>query len=124
MSLDVRLGPESIRPAVEGALSRRGLGLAWEDKPGALYSLVLVDIARGRQELRLYTSRPEVDLSRLEMLGLPRLGQGDHVLDLTTTFGADVDALTQPDSERRARRFDPLNPGAMTYQRFQFMVTP
>jgi len=45
------------------------------------------------------------------------------VLDLTTTPGASLDELTQPDLRQRKHRFDPHVAGATTYQRFRFMVT-
>jgi len=123
IALDVPMGPDTVRPTIEGVLSRRGLGLAWDPRATGLFSLVLVDVVRGRQAVRAFTSETAVTLTRLEALGLGRLDQGDHVLDLTTTPGADVETFTDPDGEARRARFDRSSPGATTYQRFQFQVT-
>lgn len=124
VALDLPLAPETIRPALEGTLSRRGLGLAWSAASPGLASVVLVDVARGQQRFRAFTSDAEIGLQRLEALGLARLDPGDHVFDLTTTPGATVDELTQPDERQRRHRFDSHVPGATTYQRFRFQVTP
>jgi hypothetical protein len=123
VALDVPMTPEPLRPLIEGTLSRRGQGIAWDARSPALASLVLVDLARGRQRFRAFTSESEIALKRLEALGLRRLDPGDHVFDLMTTPGATVDELTQPDEHQRARRFDVHVPGATTYQRFRFQVT-
>ena len=122
--IDVPPAPESVRPALEGTLSRRAVGLAWAAASPGLASVVLVDLARGRQQFRAFTSESEIGLHRLEALGLARLDPGDHVFDLTTTPGANVDELTQPDERQRRQRFDIHVPGATTYQRFRFQVTP
>jgi hypothetical protein len=123
VSIDVPSAPETMRPAMEGTLSRRGPGFGWDGRAPALASLVVVDLARGRQRFHAFTADAEVPLARLEALGLAKLEPGEHVLDLTTTPGTSVDELTQPDPRQRKGRFDPQVPGATTYQRFQFMVT-
>lgn len=125
VSLYVPRPPEVLRPAMEGQLSR-GKGLAWnaEAKATALASLVIVDLARGRQRLRAFSTETELSLRRFEALGLPRLERGEHVLDLTSTPGADIDELTEPDAAKRLRRFDVTVPGSVTHQRVRFVVTP
>jgi hypothetical protein len=123
VALDVPMAPEPIRPAMEGTLSRRGVGLAWDGQTPSLASVVLVDLARGKQRFRAFTAEPEIALRRLEALGLARLEPGEHVFDLTTTPGAIVDELTDPDEHRRKSRVDVHVPGATTYQRFRFVVT-
>jgi hypothetical protein len=122
VSLDLPLAPVTLRPALEGQLSRSGKGLAWDGREPGLATVVLVDLARGRQRFRAYTAETEIALERLEALGLARLEPGEHVLDLTTTPGVNVDALTAPDERHRRRRFDMQVPGATTYQRFRFVV--
>lgn len=124
VSLDVPLAPSTTRPATEGQLSRGGKGLAWDGREPGLASLVVVDLARGRQRFRVFTEESEIALQRFEALGLGRLEQGEHVLDLTTTPGTTLDQLTQPNEALRRRRFDTKVPGATTFQRFRFMVTP
>ena len=121
--LDVPAAPEPIRPEMEGTLSRRGAGLAWDGDGPALASLVVVDLARGKQRFRAFTSEPELALRRLEALGLPRLEPGEHVLDLTTTPGKIVDEVAEPDEHTRRSRADVHVPGQATYQRFRFLVT-
>ena len=118
------MSPEPRRPALEGSLSRRGTGFAWSTRAPGLASLVLIDVARGRQRFRALTADGDVDLRRLEALGLGRLEVGEHVFDLTTTPGMDVDTLTEPDARLRRSRFDFHAPGSATYQRFRFQVTP
>lgn len=122
IALEVPMGPDTVRPAVEGVLSRRGLGVAWDARASGLFSLVLVDVVRGRQAVRAFTSETAIALTRLEALGLPRLDQGEHVLDLTTTPGADLESFADPDGDARFARFDRSVPGSTTYQRFQFTV--
>jgi len=130
VALEVPEPPEPVRPAVEGILSRTGAGVAFRPRPPALpggrglYSLVLVDVGRGRQVARIYASEPEIPLARMEALGVASLSVGAHVLDLTATGGADVDAFADPDPRARAQRFDAAVAGATTYQRFRFDVTP
>jgi hypothetical protein len=124
VSLDVPPPPEPTRPATEGQLSRAGKGLAWDLRAPALAAVVVVDLARGRQRFRAFTAEAEVSLRRFEALGLDRLDRGEHMLDLTTTAGATVDELTEPDDQERLRRFDAKVPGSTTYQRFRFVVTP
>lgn len=123
VALDVPVAPEPIRPEMEGTLSRRGVGLAWDGHAPALASIVLVDLARGKQRFRAFTSEPELALRRLEALGLARLEPGEHVFDLTTTPGAIVDELAEPDEHTRRSRADVRVPGGSTYQRFRFLVT-
>lgn len=123
VALDVPTAPEVIRPAMEGTLSRRALGLAWDGHAPALASLVLADLGRGKQRFRAFTASPEISLARLDALGLPRLEPGEHVIDLTTTPGATVDELTDPDPLQRRDRFDVHVAGGTTYQRFRFVVT-
>ncbi len=123
IALDVPAVPEPLRPSIEGAFSRRARALVWDARAPALASVVLVDLATGQQRFRAFTADPLVSLRRLEALGLPRIAQGAHVLDLTTTPGATVDELTDPDDLHRRDRFDVHVAGGSTYQRFQFVVT-
>lgn len=123
VALDVPVAPEPIHPSIEGTLSRRGTGLSWDGHAPALASVVLVDLARGKQRFRAFTSEAEISFRRLEDLGLPRLEPGEHVFDLTTTPGAIVDELTEPDEHARRSRADVHVAGATTYQRFRFVVT-
>ncbi|MBS2014366.1 MAG: carboxypeptidase regulatory-like domain-containing protein [Deltaproteobacteria bacterium] len=124
VALAVPLGPELVRPTAEGRLSRRGAGYAWAAKARGLHTLVVADLARGRQVMRAHTSDPSLALTAVEALGVRRLEPGEHVLDLTSRADADVDELTQPDERVRTRRFGREAPGAETYQRFRFVVTP
>jgi hypothetical protein len=124
IALDVPAVPDSVRPTLEGALSRTGAGLAWDGHAPALASVVLVDLAHGQQRFRAFTAEAVVPLRRLEELGLRRLEIGEHVLDLTTTPGATVDELTDPDEGHRKERFGTQVAGGSTYQRFQLVVTP
>jgi hypothetical protein len=124
VALDVPGVPEPLRPEVEGTLSRRARALVWGAQPPSLASVVLLDLASGQQRVRAFTTDAEVSLRRVEALGLPRIAQGPHVLDLTTTPGATVDELTDPDAQRRKDRFDVHVAGGTTYQRFRFVVTP
>ena len=123
VALDVPMAPDPIRPSMEGTLSRRGVGLAWDGQTPGLASVVLVDLVRGKQRFRAFTAEREISLRRLEALGLARLEPGEHVFDLSTTPGAIVDELTEPDAHRRKSRVDVHVPGATTYQRFRFLVT-
>jgi hypothetical protein len=124
VSLVLPAAPAPVRPAVDGALSRRGLGLAWAGASPALASVALLDVGRAALLFRAYTSQPAIALARLEGLGLARLEPGAHVLEVTTTPGANVDELTQPDAAARRARFDVHVPGASAYQRFHFQITP
>ncbi|MBX3185546.1 MAG: hypothetical protein KF819_00970 [Labilithrix sp.] len=124
VAIDVPAVIETVRPALEGILSRRGVGLAWDAARPALAGLVVVDLARSGHLFRAFTSESEIPPGRLLALGVPRFEQGDHVLDLTTTPDATIDDLTQPDEALRRRRFDEKSPGAATVQRFRFQVTP
>jgi hypothetical protein len=124
VALEVPSAPEAIRPGVEGTLSRRGGGLAWGRHPPGLASVVVVDAVRGKQLFRAFTSEADITLPRLEALGIPKLHPGDHVFDMTTTPGAIVDELADPDEHRRKSRFDVHVPGSITYERFRFTVTP
>ena len=123
VAIDLPVTPQPMRPVLDGELSRRGLGLAWSAAERGLASLVLVDLRRGQQLFRVFTAEAEIGLHRLRELGLPLLEPGDHVFDLTTTPGANVDELTQPDQRQRQKRFDIHVPGGITYQRFRFKVT-
>lgn len=122
VSLDVPTPPATVRPALEGQLSSAGKGFSWTEGARGLVSLVVVDLARGRQRFRAFTAQSEIPLQRIEALGLERLERGEHVLDLTTTPGATLDGLTQPHDEP-GRRPIAEAPGAMTYQHFRFVVT-
>jgi len=124
MTLDVPIAPEPIRPALEASLSSHGIGLAWDGATRALASLAVVDNGRRRQRFRVFTAEAQVSLKRIEALGLGRLLPGEHVFDLTTTPNMTVDQLTQPDAKQHTGRFDVHAPGARTYQRFAFQVTP
>ena len=124
VAVDVPSAPVPVRPALEGTLSRHGAGLAWTPPGPGLAALVLVDLTHARQRLRAFTADAAIDLRRLEALGLARLEPGEHVFDLTTSPGSSVDELTQPDARFRRDRFDTRSPGAATYQRFRFTVTP
>ena len=124
VALDVPPVPEPLRPEIEGTFTRRARALVWGARAPALASVVLVDLASGQQRFRAFTTDAEVSLRRIEALGLRRIAQGAHVLDLTTTPGATVDELTDPDEHHRKDRFDVHVAGATTYQRFRFVVTP
>lgn len=124
LTLDVPMAPEPIRPALEASLSSHGIGLAWDGTTQALASLAVVDSVRNRQRFRVFTAESEVSLKRIEALGLGRLLPGEHVFDLTTTPNMTVDQLTHPDAKQHSGRFDLHAPGARTYQRFAFQVTP
>lgn len=124
VALDVPTTPETLRPELEGTFSRRARALVWDGHAPALASVVLVDLARGEQRFRVLTAEPEVPLRRLEALGLRRVTTGAHLLDLTTTPGATVDELTDPDDAHRKDRFDVHVAGGTTYQRFRFTITP
>ena len=124
VALDVPAAPEPLHPSIDGSLSRRGVVLAWDEHGPALASVVLVDLARGKQRFRAFTSQSAIDLRRLEALGLPRLEPGEHVFDLTTTPDAIVDELAEPDEHARRARKSVHVPGSTTYQRFRFVVTP
>ncbi|MDB5217449.1 MAG: hypothetical protein JWO86_5376 [Myxococcaceae bacterium] len=123
VALTVPAVPEPMRPALEGPFSRRERALVWDGHAPALASVVLVDLARSEQRFRVFTAEPDVPLRRLEALGLRRIDHGAHVLDLTTTPGATVDELTDPDESHRKDRFDLRVAGGTTYQRFRFTVT-
>ncbi len=129
--LDVPMGPEPLRPLADGQMSRHGLGFAWDastpnggTQMHALYTLAVADLGRGRQVVRAFGTEPEVAIDRLVALGLARPEPGEHVLDLVTLPGADVDSFTDPDVHTRRGRFSPTKPGSQTYQRFRFVVTP
>jgi hypothetical protein len=124
VALDVPATPDTLRPELEGTFSRRARALVWDGHAPALASVVLVDLARGEQRFRVLTAEPEVPLRRLEALGLRRVATGPHLLDLTTTPGATVDELTDPDDAHRKDRFDVHVAGGTTYQRFRFTITP
>lgn len=124
VALDVPAVPQPLRPGIEGAFSRRARALVWDTRTPALASVVVVSLATGQQRFRAFTADADVSLWRLEALGLPRIEQGAHVLDLMTTPGATVDELTDPDELHRRDRFDVHVAGGTTYQRFQFVVTP
>jgi hypothetical protein len=124
VTLVLPAAPVPVRPVVDGTLSRRGLGLAWDGASPALASVALLDVGRAALRFRAYTSQPAIALARLEGLGLAKLDPGDHVLEVTTIPGASVDELAQPDAAARRERFDVHVPGASAYQRFRFQITP
>ena len=124
VALDVPPLPEPLRPELEGTFSRRARALVWDSGAPALASVVLVDLGRGQQRFRAFTAAGEVSLRGLEALGLARVENGAHLLDLTTTPGATVDELTDPDEQHRKDRFDVHVAGGTTYQRFRFTITP
>jgi hypothetical protein len=124
VSLVLPAAPAPVRPVVDGALSRRGLGLAWDGASPALASVALLDVGRAALLFRAYTSQPAMALARLEALGLAKLEPGDHELEVTTTPGANVDELAEPDAAARRERFDVHVAGASAYQRFRFKITP
>ncbi|MDB4944364.1 MAG: hypothetical protein JWP97_3898 [Labilithrix sp.] len=124
VTLDLAPPPVPLRPAPGGEISAHAAGLTWQGDTRALASLVVVDAARGQQRLRAFTSEPQLAYDRLIALGLGRLEPGAHVVDLATTPGLDVDALTEPDETAREERSGIDQPGRSSYQRFGFTVTP
>jgi hypothetical protein len=133
--LDVVPGPEIVRPAVGATLSRRGLGFEWHatgptgegrrrDPSGpSLATLAVSDRVRGTLRFRVITTTEEVSLSRLSMLGVPRLELGDHELDLSTMNGVAMDDVVSSDVATRRKHLDKTRPGAAAYLRVPFQVT-
>ena len=124
VAFDLPTPPAPLRPTMAGDFSRRGAGFAWDGTHPGLAELVVVDATHGGEKLHAFTADAEVSLKRLDALGLARLRQGEHTMDLTTTPGMTADELTEPDAPKRRERFDVDSPGAITYQRFRFVVTP
>ena len=124
VAIGLPAAPEPLYPAPGGELARHGLGVGWKTVDNGLSMVALVDLARSKQRLLAYTSGAELPVDRLDALGVGRLDPGTHVMDLTTIPAATVDDLTQPNDRLRLPRFDHHVPGALTYQRFRFVVTP
>jgi hypothetical protein len=124
IGIDVMAGPDIVRPATGGTLSRRGLGFEWSSSSAAVLStLTVVDTARGAARFRVVTTGHEVPLERLAAIGLPKLGLGKHLLDLTTSPRVGIDDAVSPDAEVRRRREDYTHAGDLTRLRVPFEVT-
>lgn len=124
IELEIAPGPEIVRPASDGTLSRRGLGFAWRSLGiAALSTLTVADTTRGSVRFRVMTAGEEVSFARLAQLGLPKLELGDHVLDLWTYPGGGAEDAVSPDSALRRRRTDRSRAGVATYLRVPFQVT-
>lgn len=125
VSLDVTVGPDLVRPAASGSLSRRGAGFEWLAPPGGVLStLTVTDISHGAARFRVFTMDPRAPLARLAQLGLSKLEVGNHVLDLSTSPHFGVEDAVSPDVVLRRRRENRALPGATTYLRVPFQVTP
>lgn len=122
--LDLAVGPELVRPAHGGALSRRGLDFSWRS-PGAaaLSTLTVVDTTRACVRYRVHTDGGVVSNTRLAQLGVPELMLGAHAVDLATAPGVGVDEAVSPDPATRRRRSDRSRPGMSTHLRVLFEVT-
>ncbi len=122
--MEIAAGPEIVRPASGGTLSRRGLGFEWRSLGiAALSTLTVADTTRGSVRFRVSTTAQEVPFARLARLGLPKLELGDHVLDLSTAPRASADDAVSPDSLVRRQRSDRSRPGMTTYLRIPFQIT-
>ncbi|WP_146653712.1 hypothetical protein [Labilithrix luteola] len=106
-------------------VSRRGPGIGWTG-PDGVSTVVLVDLQRGLQRFRLVTAEREVSLRRLEALGIPRPDPGQHALDIETQVHGTVDGVADVTApiEPLPSSLDQREPGASTYTRFGFVVTP
>jgi len=124
IELEVAAGPEIVRPAAGGNMSRRGVGFAWRSFGiAALSTLTVSDTIRGSVRFRVTTPGHEVSLARLAQLGLPRLELGDHLLDLSTFPGARADDAVSPNPALRRRHGDRARAGMTTHLRVPFQVT-
>lgn len=102
-------------------VSRRGPGISWTGSEGTS-TVVLVDVRRGLQRVRLVTAEREVPFARLAALGIPRPDPGEHSVDIETRVNVTIDAVT---SSGTAPTLAPnREPSASTYARFGFLVTP
>lgn len=124
IDLEPVVPPTPVRPERDGAMSRRGAGMAWTSPTKGLATVTLIDAARNVMRLRAVTEGDEIPIAQLLTLGLARLEPGPHVIDIATHAGEGVDHAASPDPLVRRRRFDPRVAGRATYQRYPFMVTP
>jgi hypothetical protein len=127
VTLAVVHGPEIVRPAASGTLSRRGLGFAWSNvETNGLSTLTVVDVARARARFRVVTVGHELTLAKLSTLGLPRLDSGDHFVDVrgAPAPAGGMDDVVSPDPVLRHRPFDRAQAGTATQVRIPFQVTP
>ncbi len=126
IDVNLILGPEMIRPSLDGRISRRGLGFEWTNElPGTfLHQLTVSDLGHGRMRFRVFTNGTSFTLGRLETLGIAKLKTGPHLLDLTTTEGLVADDVTSPDDRQRRRGVDATRSARVTYQRLGFNVMP
>ncbi len=125
LTFGIAPGPELLRPQPDGALARRGTGFAWSSATGpALFSLLVVDLARGVPRFRVHTNEPEVAFARLRALGISRLEPGQHLLELASVPSAAVQDVLSEDVDVRHRHRDPTRPGAVMRIRVPFTVTP
>ena len=124
IALELAAGPEMVRPETGGSFSQRGLGFEWSAMDvGALYTLTVVDTARGGARFRVLTAEHEVPLGRLAQLGLPKLDLGDHIADLSASPRVEVADAASPDPAVRRQRQDRTRPGVTTRLRIPFQVT-
>lgn len=112
----------AVSPRAGTNVSRRGPGVSWTGSEG-VSTVVLVDVARGLQRVRLVTAEREISFARLAALGIPRPDPGQHTIDIETEVAASVDGVTSSD-ETRATVPRGREPSASTYARFGFVVTP
>lgn len=116
IAIDLPQPSAPSRPQPDGVLSRRAAEIAWRGQ--GLASVVLVDVGRRRERFRLVTDEASVSFARLERLGVARPQPGEHVLDVTTRPGEDVDSRAAPPSPPGS------SAAAASYQRYRFRVTP
>ncbi len=105
------------RPRPEGALARRGAGVAWTASRPCAAAVGLYATLEDRRVFRVYTSERGVPFTRLDQLGIARPHLGQHVLDIGTRWDADVDSIADPGGGPRA-------PASSSYARFALTVTP
>jgi hypothetical protein len=122
-ALPLPVGPEILRPVAGGALSARGAGWSWASDPRALFTIDVVDVARGAFCYRVLTNDGDLPPRRLEALGLARLSPGAHTFSLETSPFTSVDDAVSSDAATRRRRFDMKRAGAATYETIAFTVS-
>jgi hypothetical protein len=123
-ALPLPVGPEILRPLAGGALSARGAGWSWASDPRTLFTIDVIDLARGAFCYRVLTNDSDLPPRRLEALGLARLSPGAHTFSLETSPFTSVDDAVSPDVVARRRRFDVKRAGAATYETIAFTVSP
>jgi hypothetical protein len=122
-ALPLPVGPEILRPLAGGALSARGAGWSWASDPRTLFTIDVVDVARGAFCYRVLTNDSDLPPRRLEALGLARLSPGAHTFSLETSPFTSVDDAVSSDAATRRRRFDLQRAGAATYETIAFTVS-